>query len=169
MGAVIASWLITGDVMRVSFTPEIAGKSNIWGYIDLSGEFQALAEGGEDTSIILGTQTVTITREPPSSEIGITKTVGEYNPVKNELTWTVTIKTPPSGSPANFKGYKLEDVLSGNHVYKSGSFTVGGNSVPDTAPGLVLDPLTDAKKITYTFPDDTLDGDVTVTYKTTPN
>ncbi len=159
-----ASWLLgtwslaDSHTIQVQLSPDAANHTGIWGSISITGSFDAVGSGGgTDTSMTLGSQTVTFTRpSAPTPQIELAKQ-GVYDASTNEITWTVTA-TPPDG--VSLDGYTLVDTYSANQTYVSGSF--GGGSIPDTALAL------GANQISYTFPSGT-SGEQTVTYKTTPS
>lgn len=163
----LGTWGIESDgkTVRINLTgaASLNVHKNRWGAVNITGTFDAV-EGAEnpESSMQLGTQTISFIRTlPPAPEMGLAK-VGSYDPDDNTITWTVTV-TPPTG--VTLTGYKLVDSYSSNQDYVTGSFWNDGTgtSIPDTE----LD-LTTSNKITYTFPDPT-EGTQTITYKTAPN
>lgn len=157
----LGTWqFIDNSTIRVNFNTDVANHSNIWGKINVSGTFNELgAEDDTSTEVTFGSQVITINREiPPLPEIELTKS-GVYNAATNDITWTVTV-TPPDG--INLDDYTLVDNYSTNQSYKTGSFYVGTNNIPDSN----LD-LATSNQVSYTFPTDTT-GAQTITYKTTP-
>lgn len=161
----IAKWSIdANDVLNVQFTDKIERKSGIWGYIKMTGTFDSMASGGTDTQIKLGSQTITINRNPtdplpPVGEINLGKT-GAYDPSTNQITWTVTVA--PTVSTDDIVGYKLVDTYSGFQTYVPNSFKVGTATIPDANIG------NGASPITYTFPTNTK-GTQVITYRTSPS
>ncbi|MEA4895060.1 MAG: SpaA isopeptide-forming pilin-related protein [Oscillospiraceae bacterium] len=160
----IATGTITGDTLTVQFNSAIAGNHGIWGYVKMTGTFDSMSSGGEDTIIQLGSQTITITRNPtdplpPVGEINLGKT-GAYDPSTNQITWTVTVT--PSSVDQDISGYKIVDTYSANQVYVAGSFKVGSTDVLDADIGGGASP------ITYVFPADTK-GTQVITYRTSPS
>ena len=158
----IANWTIdSNDVLKVQFTSAIAGQKNIWGYVKMTGTFDSMASGGTDTKIQLGSQTITITRNPadplpPVGEINLGKN-GAYDPSTNQIAWTVTVT--PSSADQDISGYKIIDTYN-NQTYVTDSFKVSPSydsaSLNHSAPTL-----------TYVFPAGTK-GTQVITYQTSP-
>lgn len=158
---IIATWSLSGNIIRVQFTAAVASHSSMWAKVHIEGTFEEIGVGDPDeVTIELGSQTVTIKREvPPLPTIELAKNCLGYDATENEVTWQVTV-TPPSG--VSLKGYMLVDAYGTNQTYKAGTFYVGAGLVDDTS----LDTSV-ANQVSYIFPDDT-DGIQTITYKTTP-
>jgi len=176
-----ARWDIVGADqanIRVTITDNSNLIDDVWGRLAFSGTFKYMDEAGsgsEDTSIQFGGQTINIKRVPgsedpiPPKKSQLNKSYS-YDPVNNEIIWTINI-TPPTeeADPTNYdySGFKLLDTISGNHIYKSGSFTVNGTSLIEPNPSLSI--TTGNKGFSYTFPaGHTPKGAQTITYKTTP-
>jgi len=163
----IANWTIDATgLLTVNFTSAIANKSNIWGYVKMNGTFDSMASGGQNTKIELGSQTITITRNPtdptpPAGQINLDKN-GAYDPSTGLITWTVTV-TPDSTT--DLGGYKIVDTYNATQTYVPNSFEVATVAIPDTSLNNGASPIT--SPITYTFPTGTT-GTQVITYQTAP-
>lgn len=157
----IGTWelLADGRTVRVNFSNDLNNHQARWAAIMIYGTFDAeVGQEGLQSTLSLGTQTVTFVRElPPPPEITLTKS-GVYDANTNTITWTVNV-TPPNGVPLS--GYLLSDSYSGNQAYVGSSFQVNGSDVPD------IDLNFESNKVIYTFPDPT-NGNQVITYKTSP-
>ncbi len=161
----IATWYIEtiggNSRIRVQFTDAV--KAGAWGVIALSGEFDDSDGGGEDgTTIELGSQTYTFIRRQIVPGSPTVEKAGTYDEETNAITWTVTVKAPEDESSFDFSGYTIVDEYSDNQTYVPGSFEVGGADIAGT------DLSFGTNQISYTFPEETKAGAITITYQTTP-
>ncbi|MBC3887121.1 hypothetical protein GH810_02205 [Acetobacterium paludosum] len=170
----MGTWSISGNIVRVDFDETVANHNNMWLAIRIDGTFDALSDGDTGTtSMNLGDQTITFTREQPSTATFTLEKSGVYDAATNQITWTVTA----GPDTIDLSGYTLLDTFSNNQTYVSNSFTAGNignqghgnngnsgsNNVNDNA--LIIDST--APSISYTFPNSTT-GTQTITYKTSP-
>ncbi len=139
--------------------------SDLWASLEFNGIFLPRSEGnGNDTQIVLGTQTYTFVREEPDySDIGLQKSGVVYDPATGQLVWTITVDP---GEVA-LDGLELTDSYSLNQSYVADSFYVKKGSA-DPVKINESNIEKGSNEITYTFPSGSA-GVHVITYRTAPD
>ncbi len=152
--------LADGQTVRVNFTDDLNNHQARWGAVRIEGTFNALEDDeSPESTLLLGSQTVTFERElPPPPEITLEKE-GVYVASDNTIEWTVTVQ-PPAG--VSLTGLTLKDVYTSNQTYVANSFNVNGSGVADSLLRF------STNTVIYTFPDPAT-GTYVIKYKTSPS
>lgn len=160
----LAVCTISETRLTVALTEDAASEEqkNKWGYITIEGTFLSLeqGDGNEETRVIFGEEEIVIKRVPLPVESTLTKS-GSYDPVENEIEWTVIIEVPKGDKDLSYKGYTVIDSYSDNQEYIQGTFKIDDKTIDDGS--LIIS----ESAISYTFSEET-EGDQTISYKTKP-